>query len=451
MEYTPFSLLIDVGWISVLMVIGNVLRRTIPWFQKLLLPSPIIGGLLGILLGPEGLGWIGFSDHLGDYTTILIAAVFASMPFSMIFDRSVRSGAKTMWSYTTGMFLLQWGIFIVLGYVLFKPVWGTEEWFGMMLPTGFVGGFGTAAAVGSSLDAAGADGVASSLGFTSATVGTLAAIVGGVIFANWGIRSGRAVDVPAELSKEMRTGYIADDEARPSIGRATTNPSSIEAVTLHVGVIALCIMVAYYLNQLITHFFPAVSVPLFAMSFVVAIVFKVAMNAFGGRDLIDRDTVNSISGGATDYLIAFGIASIIPAAIADYLVPLIVLFVLGTAWCTAYFFIASPIYFGKQWLERGLFSWGWNTAAVATGIALLKIVDPNMKSGTLNEYGVAYVGFAPFEIGMTIVAPIAVLAGFTLGLGVGSLVVAIAVLAAPFIFRWMPQSGQNAAREKIIG
>ncbi|APT89611.1 sodium:glutamate symporter [Corynebacterium frankenforstense DSM 45800] len=451
MEYTPFSLLIDVGWISILMVIGNVLRRTVPWFQQLLLPSPIIGGLLGLLLGPGALGWIGFSDNMGDYTTILIAAVFASMPFSMVFDRSVRSGAKTMWSYSTGMFMIQWGLFILLGIFLFKPIWGTEDWFGMMLPTGFIGGFGTAAAVGSSLDAAGADGVASSLGFTSATIGTLAAIVGGVIFANWGIRTGRASTVPGTLPKEMRSGYISEHDERPSIGKATTNPSSIEAVTLHVGVIALVIMIAYYVNDLIKYFFPAVSIPLFAMSFVVGIVVKLLMNMVGARDYLDRDTVNSVSGGATDYLIAFGIASIIPSAIADYLVPLVVLFVLGTLWCTLFFFIASPVYFGKNWLERGLFGWGWATAAVATGIALLKIVDPKMKSGTLNEYGVAYIGFAPFEIGMTIVAPIAAVAGWTMGLGIVSTVIAVVVLVTPFVFRWLPGHTQDEARRKIIG
>ena len=438
MEYTPFSLLIDVGWISILMVIGNVLRRTVPWFQQLLLPSPIIGGLLGLLLGPGALGWIGFSENMGDYTTILIAAVFASMPFSMVFDRSVRSGAKTMWSYSTGMFMIQWGLFILLGIFLFKPVWGTEDWFGMMLPTGFIGGFGTAAAVGSSLDAAGADGVASSLGFTSATVGTLAAIVGGVIFANWGIRTGRASTVPGVLPKEMRSGYISEQEARPSIGKATTNPSSIEAVTLHVGVIALVIMIAYYVNDLIKDFFPAVSIPLFAMSFVVGIVVKLLMNMVGARNYLDRDTVNSVSGGATDYLIAFGIASIIPSAIADYLVPLVILFVLGTVWCTLFFFIASPIYFGKNWLERGLFGWGWATAAVATGIALLKIVDPKMKSGTLNEYGVAYVGFGPFEIGMTILAPIAVLASFTGAFGWVSTLIAAGILIMTFALKWVP-------------
>ncbi|CAB0615332.1 sodium:glutamate symporter [Corynebacterium diphtheriae] len=65
---------------------------------------------------------------------------------------------------------------------------------------------------------------------------------------------------------------------------------------------------------------------------------------------------------------------------------------------------------------------------MATGIALLKIVDPKLKSGTLNEYGVAYVGFAPFEIGMTILAPIAVVSGFTLGLGVAATAIFAVIL-----------------------
>ena len=53
-----------------------------------------------------------------------------------------------MWSYSASMFLGQWGIFVLLGVLVFVPVFGTDDWFGMMLPVGFVGGFGTAAAGG---------------------------------------------------------------------------------------------------------------------------------------------------------------------------------------------------------------------------------------------------------------------------------------------------------------
>lgn len=450
MEYTPYSLLVDVGWISLLMIVGNVLRRKIGLFQRLLMPASITAGLLGLVLGPQVLGWIGFSSQIGTYTSILIAFVFASMAYSMDLTGSVRSGAKNMWSFSTGMFMGQWGLFILLGVYLFQPVFDTADWFGMMLPVGFVGGFGTAAAVGSSLEEAGAV-AASSLGFMSATVGTLSAIVGGLIFANWGIRTGRASTMPKKLPWDLRSGYIDDVKARPSIGKATTNPSAIEPLALHLGFILLTVLIAYLVNGGITSLFPNVSIPLFAMSFVIGLMGRAFLGAVGKKDYLDKETVSSMSGAATDYLIAFGVASIVPAAIADYWVPLLILFLLGIAYCAFLFFVLSPEFFGEHWLERGIFSWGWATAAVATGIALLKIVDPKLKSGTLNEYGVAYVGFAPFEIGMTILAPIAVLAGLTAGFGWASLLVALVVLLVPIIRKQTPGRQRKAEAKAAAG
>lgn len=238
--FTPYSILVDVGWISALLVVGNLLRRFIPLFQTLMIPAPITAGLLGLALGPEGLGLIHFSDQLGTYSSILIAVVFGAMPYSMEFNPRVRRGARTMWSYSVGMYVGQWGIFTLFGIIVLGSVWGTPDWFGMMLPVGFVGGFGTAAAVGGSLQQAGGD-AAMTLGFTSATVGTLAAIVGGIIFAKWGSATGRTAQLPefSRLPRDLRTGLISLPGQRPSVGKATTNPSSIEPVALHVSVIAV--------------------------------------------------------------------------------------------------------------------------------------------------------------------------------------------------------------------
>ncbi|MHA2789927.1 sodium/glutamate symporter [Corynebacterium sp. S7] len=442
MEFTPYSILVDVGWISILLIVGNILRNRLRLFQQLLLPAPISAGLIGLLLGPEVLGWIGFSDQIGAYTTILIAVIFASMAWSMDIGGSVAKGARNMWSYSTTMFMFQWGIFILLGVYLFKPVFGTEDWFGMMLPVGFVGGFGTAAAVGSSLEAVGAE-AASSLGFTSATIGTLVAIIGGVAVANWGIRTGKATQLEGELPDELRKGYIEREEDRPSIGKATTNPSAIEPLALHLGFIIFTVLVAYYVNQLISGQWPNVSIPLFATSFIVGLIGRVIMRMFKRQNYLDKQTVSTISGAATDYMIAFGIASIVPAALADYWVELVLLFVLGTIFCLFYLLVMAPIFFGNRWIERGLFGWGWATAAVATGIALLKMVDPKLRSGTLNEYGVAYVGFAPFEIGMTILAPIAVIAGMTAGFGWITFAIAAAILIMSYALKWIPVQGDG--------
>lgn len=449
-DYTPYTLLTDIGWISILLIIGNVLRNRLKVLQALLLPAPITAGLLGLILGQEVLGVIHWSDQVGTYTTLLIAVVFASMAYSMNLGGSVASGARNMWGYSTAMFMGQWGIFILLGLYFFAPFFGTEPWFGMMLPVGFVGGFGTAAAVGSALEDIGIP-EASSIGFTSATVGTLVAIVGGVIVANWGIRKGKATELRGTLPEDLRTGYIAAESERPSIGRATTNPSSIEPLALHAGFILITVLIAYTVNTWIKSMWSNVSIPLFAMAFVIGLIGRGLLVAFKRPNYLDRETISTVSGAATDFMIAFGIASIVPAALAGYWQALLIMFVLGTVFCVVWMAWAGPLFFGENWLERGIFGWGWATAAVATGIALLKMVDPKLKSGTLNEYGVAYVGFAPFEIGMTILAPIAIIAGFTTAFGWVSFLIAVAVVVVAFALKWVPAkkhgSGAVAAQE----
>lgn len=442
--YTPFDILMDIGWISLLLIIGNLMRRFIPWFQKLLIPAPITAGLLGLLLGPNALGIIQFSEHFGDYATILIAAVFGALPFTMDFDAKVRQRARTMWSYSVGMYLTQWGFFALLGVILFAPLFNTPDWFGIMLPVGFVGGFGVAAAVGGALDSAGMT-EATSLGFTAAAVGMFSAIVGGVIFARWGSKKGHTNELPAldKLPEDMRTGIISLPGQRPSVGRATTSPSSIEPIALHVAALAVTLFLANILTNWVNDAFPALSFPLFAMAFLVGLAGVGVLHLIKAPHYLDTKLMGSVSGASTDFLVAVGIASIVPAVVATYIVPLIILFVVGLAFCLVLFFYVAPRVFEHGWFERAVFSWGWATASVATGIAVLKIVDPEQKSGTLEEFGMAYVGFAPFEIAAAILAPIAIIAGLVWLFGGVALIGGLALLIPPMI--WLKKSKAKAS------
>ncbi|WP_151528882.1 MULTISPECIES: sodium/glutamate symporter [Corynebacterium] len=444
-DFSPYVLLLDLGWISVLLVVGKLLRRFVPVFQKLMVPAPITAGILGLALGPEGLGWIPFSDQLNTYTTMLIAAVFGALPYTMNFSQEVRSGARTMWSVSVSMFLTQWGIFALLGVLLFAPLLSTPEWFGAMVPVGFVGGFGVAAAVGGSLESQGQE-AAMTLGFTAATVGTLAAVVGGVIIAKWGSSTGKTSQLPdfSSLSDDIRTGWIGQSSERPSVGKATTNPSSIEPIALHVSVVGITMFVGYQIKLLLESLFPVLSVPLFASSFVVGMLGVGLLHMVKAPHFVDKDLVGSISGGFTDYLVVTGVAAIIPAVVADYALALVLLFLFALAFCCVYAFVVAPRAFKDPWFERALFGWGWSTASVATAIAILKIVDPNMKSGTLEEFGVAYVGFAPIEILVIIIAPMLILGGFTLGLGAATLGAGLIILSLPFIAQWRRRSSADA-------
>ena len=318
--------------------------------------------------------------------------------------------------------------------LLFAPLFGTPDWFGIMLPVGFVGGFGVAAAVGGALDSAGMT-EATSLGFTAAAVGMFSAIIGGVIFARWGSKRGHTNELPRldQLPEEMRTGIISLPGQRPSVGRATTSPSSIEPIALHIAVLTVTIFLANILTNWLNETFPALSFPLFAMAFLVGLAGVGALHLLKAPHYLDTKLMGSVSGASTDFLVAVGIASIVPAVVASYILPLIILFLVGLAYCLFLFFYVAPRTFDHGWFERAVFSWGWATASVATGIAVLKIVDPEMRSGTLEEFGMAYVGFAPFEIAAAILAPIAIIAGLVWLFGGVALIAGLVMLIPPII------------------
>ena len=81
-HFTPWTLFTDIGFISILLLIGKVVRVYVKQVQKLFIPPSLIAGLLGLTFGPNGLGWIPFSDNIGTYAAVLIALVFGHMPRS---------------------------------------------------------------------------------------------------------------------------------------------------------------------------------------------------------------------------------------------------------------------------------------------------------------------------------------------------------------------------------
>ena len=88
------------------------------------------------------------------------------------------------------------------------------------------------------------------------------------------------------------------------------------------------------------------------------------------------------------------------------------------------------------WFEKALFTWGWFTGTMAMGIALLRVVDPKMKSRCLDSYALAYLFIAPVEICLITFAPVAFINGYGLLFAGICLVAGLTVLSIAYIKKW---------------
>ena len=56
MDFSPWVLFTDIGLISLLLLVGTIIRAKVKFIQQMFLPASIIAGLLALLLGPNGFG-----------------------------------------------------------------------------------------------------------------------------------------------------------------------------------------------------------------------------------------------------------------------------------------------------------------------------------------------------------------------------------------------------------
>lgn len=438
-NFSPWAFFVDLGLMAMLLLVGQILRAKVKLIQKLFIPPSLIAGLLGLALGPNGLGWLPFSGELGTYASILIAFVFAALPFSSASTplKEVVRTAGPMWAYAQLGMLLQWGIVGLLGIFVINAIWpDLHEAFGIMLPTGFYGGHGTAAAIGAAFEEQNWED-ARSLGMMTATIGVICAIGGGLIFIKWATRHKQTAFISdfSELPDELKSGLVPNNK-RTSIGSATTSSISIDSLTFHFALICVAALLGYLCSRGVKNFFPMLELPVFSCAFVVALCLKRFFDFVKISEYVCPQTTIRIGSMSTDLLVAFGVASIKLSVIVKYAVPLIVLVVLGTL---VTFLIT--FYFGRRlsktyWFERTIFAWGWWTGTMAMGIALLRIVDPKLSSKAMEDYALAYLPIAPLEIVLITFAPVLFVNGFGVWLLLGCLALAAITILIAWLMKW---------------
>lgn len=432
MELHAVNLVYDFCLMSLLMFLSKIIRIKVKVVQRLFIPSALIAGLLGLALGEQGLNLLPFSGEMSSYPGILIAVLFASM----FLGKQEKTSFKSMISSVGDTFFVnaaaemsQFGLFIILGSALLPVLFsGIQEAFGLMLPAGFIGGHGTAAAVGEALGASGWD-EALSVGQTFATIGLLGGIGIGIILVNIGLRKGyveSAGDMKNVLS-EMSSGLVPEEE-RQSIGDATVNPMSIDPLTWHLALILIAVGAAYLVNMGLKVLIPSLAFPLYGLALLCSVVLQKALKSIKMDSYVDRRIITHIGSSATDYLIAFGVATTKISVVIKYARPILFLSALGFIFVVVWHFTVSRRFFRNHWYERSLYIFGMSSGVMATGVILLRIVDPEFRTGVLEDFGVAWIFMSIVDLLIVSLAPALVVSGHGLLFGLCLLVLAVCCL-----------------------
>jgi ESS family glutamate:Na+ symporter len=444
-------MLIDLCIISGLLVVAHLLRAGIPWLSRFLIPSSMIAGLIGLALGPGGYDLLPFSRGedgntlLGTYPGILIVLLFATLlmghrPTQL--TRGTWRGSRTSFLYNLGSEFMQYGVVLCVGVALLTFVFtDLRDEFMIMLPGGFAGGHGTAALYADEMPKWEA---ARSIGFTFATLGILCAVFGGLVLVNIARRRGwiergasagaadtGATDGPAAQTAPEQSSFLPA-ASQTSTGRATVNSIALEPLAWHVALVlavyGATVTVMPTIRELLP---PRFVLPAFVIAMVIGWFIQTALDLAKVGQYVDAKTIGSIGSLASDYLVAFGIASINVQIVLTHAVPLMVFALLGLALCVGWLLIVAPRVFKDHWFESGIFTYGWNTGTIAFGVALLRIVDKRADSKVLSDYGVAYVAIGPLEaiLYTTVLAALATGQLLALGVGLVALATVMAVLA----------------------
>ena len=425
------ELLCSLAVIGGLLMLGAFLRAKVGIFQKLFLPASVIGGFIGLLLGPIVLGEHAVFKFSAAYINnwsllpgILIVPIFASVPLGMFMDTGApkvkaekKSGAglfKVLVAFA--MFAAVSSIQSVIGFgtnVAFtRAGYDLYRTFGYELSQGFVGGHGTAGAVGRIMEDLGlawwqtAQGVAT----TTATIGIVIGMLAGIIFINIAARKGKTTVLKSagDIPRQMAKGTITDFKAQPSLGRDTFVNSSIETISFHLSLMLGACGIAYWIMAKLsaTGISAFSSLPVWIYAMVVMFAINRLLILFKLDWAVDSRVRSKISGAMSDFAITAAIASLPVQAVMEYFLPIVVMCAIGFVVTYLFIFVVQGfLYKGDHPFERSIIAWGCATGVMITGMMLLKICDPDYETPALADFS---MGFSLLSLSGLITTPLTI-------------------------------------------
>ena len=434
-----WSFLVQLGLLLIFLVLGNILRRTIPLFRKCLIPSALLGGtlLLAIDIVCKQLGFFLVDNRLMQVITYHCLAIgFAAMTL-----KTEKSTHKTNKDQVFEFGALQGGTYMlqafmgsgitILMFILTRHGEKIVSYVcGVILPLAFGQGPGNALSWDINFTNTPAAQFAGngSFGLSLASIGFVVASVFGVLHINIFKRRGEIF-----VRNERPAGAFVD-QTNPN-GDEIPDNESVDKFTLQMGFVALAYALSFGFMSLlgvISDFTNSIAWGFnFLWASLAAMLIKAVVKNLRKSKMMSREYINNyqmdrISGFSFDLMIVAGVAAIQINDIKNYILPIVVLSVVGAAITYIYIRKVSRECFKGFEHEFFLMSFGTLTGTASNGMILMKEIDPGLRTPTSSLYILSNFP------AMVMIAPLLFLLGFA-GKSLTNAIIACAI----FFVLWL--------------
>ncbi len=436
-DYSFWSALVQISILLVAALVGNTIRRLVPFVRKSLLPSAVVGGIIILLFK-----FIPAVNNFIDATFMegvayhCLAFGFIAIALKSNVNKSDGTGIviKTG-AVVVGTYLIQGIVGIVITILLSLVISGLIPAAGLLLPLGFGQGPGQALNFGTTYAQHGLF-EGASFGLTIATVGFLVACIVGVIYLNILKRKNRLLDVvEGEYSEVIEQADSPND---------IPLSDSIDKFTVQVAIVMGTYLITFLLMWGITaiidtgimgNFGEKTLKPLiwgfnFLFGTLFALLVKKIIQLLRKRNIMKHDYINNymmnrISGFVFDMMILAGISAIKFDVIQKLWLPLLLLCVFGTAVTFVYLNIVCKRLYPTYRYQAMVSLFGMLTGTASTGMILLREIDPKFQTPAANNLIMQSVPAMAFGF------PMLLLAGYAAG-GMTASLITLAALVGLF-------------------
>lgn len=396
-----WSFLVQLGLLLLFLMLGNILRTKIPWLRKCLIPSALLGGTLllviNIIIKQLGVSPLVDKRLMQVITYHCLAIGFAAMSLKTEKSTHKTKGVQVLefGALQGGTYMLQAFVGLAITIVMFLITRYGKQVIsyvcGIILPLAFGQGPGNALTWDVEFTKA-ADVTQfagnGSFGLSLASIGFVVASVFGVLYINiHKKRSGLHI-------RKSRPNDEIVDQSNPT-GNEIPDNESIDKLSLQFGFVALAYALSFgfmYLLGSLSDFTNKIAWGFnFLWASLAAMLIKLVVKSLRKSKLMNREHINNyqmdrISGFMFDLMIVAGVAAIEINDIKNYILPVIILSVVGAVITYAYIRLASKECFKGFEHEMFLMSFGTLTGTASNGMILMKEVDPGLRTPTSSLY-----------------------------------------------------------------